>query len=72
MDGPGIPGDKHYSIYHNDPFYSSQRYRIRFIRRGIKNNLLFRHLAVKLDDVFFGQNPSVRPLPDWAEITERP
>lgn len=39
----------------------------RFIRWGIKNNLLFRHLAVKLDDVFYGRKPSIRPLPDWTK-----
>jgi reductive dehalogenase len=38
----------------------------RFIRWGIKNNLLFRHLAVKLDDVFYGRKPPIRPLPDWT------
>jgi reductive dehalogenase len=40
----------------------------RFIRWGIKNNLLFRHLAVKLDNVFYGRKPSIRPLPDWTNI----
>ena len=44
----------------------------RFIRWGIKNNLVFRYLAVKLDDVFYGQKPPVRPLPDWADMIEKP
>jgi len=39
----------------------------RFIRWGIKNNLLFRHLAVKLDDVFYGRKPSIWRLPDWTK-----
>ena len=44
----------------------------RLIRRGIKNNLFFRHLAIKLDDVFYGRKPPVRPLPRWADLTEKP
>ncbi|MDX2430582.1 MAG: reductive dehalogenase domain-containing protein [Bacteroides sp.] len=42
----------------------------RFIRWGIKNNLLFRHLAVKLDDIFYGRKPSIRPLPDWTNTDD--
>ena len=43
----------------------------RFIRWGVKNNLVFRHLAIKLDDVFYGRKPPVRPLPHWADILEK-
>lgn len=43
-----------------------------FIRWGIKNNLLFRHLAIKLDDLFYGRKPAIRPLPDWSDILEKP
>jgi reductive dehalogenase len=42
----------------------------RFIRWGIKNNLLFRHLALKLDNLFYGRKPAIRPLPDWSDILE--
>ncbi len=42
----------------------------RLIRWGIKNNLLFRHLAVKLDDIFYGRKPSIRPLPDWTNTDD--
>ena len=41
----------------------------RFIRWGIKNNLLFRHLAIKLDDLFYGRLPAIRPLPDWSDLS---
>jgi len=44
----------------------------RFIRAAIKNNLLFRYLAIKLDDIFYGQKPSVRPLPEWADLMDKP
>jgi ferredoxin len=43
-----------------------------FVRRGIKNNLVFRHLAVKLDNVFYGPKPAIRPLPGWTDIMDRP
>ena len=42
----------------------------RFIRWGLKNNLLFRYLAVKLDDIFYGRKPSIRPLPDWTNTDD--
>jgi len=44
----------------------------RFIRWAIKNNLLFRYLAIKLDDIFYGRRPPIRPLPEWAEIMDKP
>jgi len=43
----------------------------RFIRWGIKNNLLFRHLAIKLDDLFYGRKPAIRPLPGWVDIRDK-
>lgn len=42
----------------------------RFIRWGIKNNLLFRHLAIKLDDLIYGRKPEIKPMPDWSEILD--
>ncbi|MEN8230327.1 MAG: 4Fe-4S dicluster domain-containing protein [Bacteroidota bacterium] len=42
----------------------------RIIRRAIKNNLVFRHLAVKLDDIFYGRKPPIRPLPNWTDILD--
>ena len=42
----------------------------RFIRWGIKNNLLFRHLAIKLDDLFYGQKPAVKAMPHWSDLLE--
>lgn len=43
-----------------------------FIRWAIKNNLFFRYLALKLDDAFYGRRPRIRPLPQWAEIMDKP
>ena len=42
----------------------------RFVRWGIKNNLLFRYLALKLDDLLYGRKPEIRPLPDWSELRD--
>ena len=49
----------------DDPFH-------RFIRWGIKNNLLFRRLAIKLDDIFYGSKPAVKNMPSWLDIREKP
>jgi len=42
-----------------------------FARWGIKNNLVFRHLAVKLDDLIYGRKPPVRPLPRWVRMADK-
>lgn len=46
------------------PFAHPDNWFHRFIRWGIQNNLLFRIMAVKLDDVFYGRKPPIRKLPD--------
>jgi hypothetical protein len=47
--------------HRSNPFHT-------FIRWGIKNNLVFRHLALKLDDVFYGRKPRERSLPRWVNM----
>jgi reductive dehalogenase len=42
----------------------------RFIRWGNKNNLFFRYLAIKLDDLFYGRFPAIRPLPNWSDLSD--
>jgi reductive dehalogenase len=44
----------------------------RLVGAAVKNNLVFRHLAIKLDDVFYGRKPSIRPLPEWADLMDKP
>jgi ferredoxin len=44
----------------------------RFIRWGLKNNLFFRYLAIKLDDLFYRPKPAIRPMPDWTDIMKDP
>lgn len=41
-----------------------------FIRWGIKNNLLFRRMAIKLDDLFYGKKPEIKEMPDWSDILD--
>jgi len=36
-----------------------------FVRWGVRNSALFRRLAVKMDDVFYGRNPGPAGLPAW-------
>ncbi len=38
-----------------------------FVRWGIKNNFLFRQAAVYLDDIFYGEKPKPKKLPDWMK-----
>jgi reductive dehalogenase len=42
----------------------------RFIRWSIKNNLHFRRLAIKLDDLFYGKKPAIKAMPDWSDILD--
>jgi epoxyqueuosine reductase QueG len=39
-----------------------------FIRFGIQHSLLFRRLAVVLDDLFYGKKPKSRPLLSWMKV----
>ena len=38
------------------------------VRFGIKNSALFRILAIKLDDFFYGRKPHPLKLPQWLQI----
>jgi len=38
------------------------------MKKGIKNNLLFRQLAAKLDDYFCGPEPAAKPVSQWLNI----
>ncbi|MEA1887984.1 MAG: reductive dehalogenase domain-containing protein [Bacteroidota bacterium] len=38
-----------------------------FIRWGIRNNYLFRRLAVKMDDIFYGPRPKPGSVPEWVK-----
>jgi len=38
------------------------------VRSGIRNSVLFRKAAIKLDDVFYGRIPPPQELPGWMRI----
>ena len=54
------------------PYSHTDNHFHRFIRWGNKNNLLFRRMAIKLDDLIYGRKPAIRPLPDWSDILDKP
>jgi ferredoxin len=37
------------------------------VRAGVRNSALFRQLAIRLDDVFYGRTPRSAALPDWMK-----
>lgn len=39
-----------------------------FVRWGIKNNIVFRHLALKMDDFFYGKKPKPKKEPDYMKF----
>ncbi len=53
------------------PFSHRNNWFHRLIRTAIKNNLVFRHLAIKLDDIFYGRKPPVQTLPKWTDIVNK-
>ncbi len=42
------------------------------VRRGVRNSSLFRGLAIKLDDLFYGERPPSADLPDWMQMSPAP
>jgi hypothetical protein len=38
------------------------------VRWGVRRSALFRRAAVRLDDVFYGRRPGLKPGPDWTRI----
>lgn len=38
------------------------------VRKGIRRSGIFRKLAVKMDDYFYGSKPAQKPLPAWMQI----
>ncbi len=53
------------------PFSHPDNWLHAFIRWGIKNNLVFRRFATKLDDVFYGKKPKIRSMPSRPATKKR-
>lgn len=49
------------------PFSHPDNFLHNFIRFGIKNNVLFRYLALKLDDFYYGRRPAKLSPPKWMQ-----
>ncbi|MGD2216174.1 MAG: reductive dehalogenase domain-containing protein [Gemmatimonadales bacterium] len=39
------------------------------VRAGVRNSSLFRRLAIKLDDLFYGKRPPSADLPEWMRLS---
>jgi ferredoxin len=39
------------------------------VRLGVRNSSLFRGLAIKLDDLFYGKRPQSADLPEWMRLS---
>lgn len=50
---------------HVCPYSHPNNFLHNLIRFGIKNSLLFRHMAVYLDDIFYGKRPKAKKIPNW-------
>jgi ferredoxin len=37
------------------------------VRRGLKQSRLFREAALKMDDFFYGREPTPQPVPEWLD-----
>ncbi len=41
------------------------------IRFGIKNNFLFRRLALPMDDIIYGRKPKIKEIPAWMKVRKK-
>ncbi len=39
-----------------------------FVRMGVRNSLVFRKLALTMDDFFYGRKPAPSPQPEWMKL----
>jgi len=52
------------------PYSHPRNFMHNVVRFGVRNNSLFRRLAVTLDDFFYGEKPAPLPLPAWMDVQE--
>ncbi len=50
------------------PYSHPDNFLHQMVRFGIKNSVLFRMLAVPLDDLFYGKKPKSKAVPDWMKL----
>lgn len=47
------------------PFAHPDNFLHHVVRWGVRHSWLFRHLALKMDDLFYGRKPIEKTLPEW-------
>jgi len=47
------------------PYSHPDNFLHNFVRWGIKRNSIFRYLAIKMDDYFYGRMPGANRIPNW-------
>lgn len=47
------------------PYSHPNNFLHNFVRAGLKRSVLFRELALKMDDFFYGRKPAAAPIPEW-------
>jgi ferredoxin len=53
------------------PYSHKDNWLHNFIRWGIKNNFIFRRIAVWGDDLYYGKKPKPKKLPYWLDVKEK-
>lgn len=53
------------------PFSHPDNFMHRMIRFGIKNNYLFRKIALPMDDFIYGRRPKVKEIPTWMRVRKK-
>ncbi len=52
------------------PYSHPNNFMHKIIRFGIKNNFIFRRMAVVFDDLIYGRKPKSKPIPEWMKVRE--
>lgn len=50
------------------PYSHPDNYLHKLVRWGIKRSLIFRKLAVPMDDLFYGKKPKIRDMKSWMQL----
>lgn len=50
------------------PYSHPNNFMHRIIRFGIRNNFLFRRIAMPMDDLIYGRKPVIKEIPSWMKV----
>jgi ferredoxin len=51
------------------PYSHPDSFLHKLVRRGVRNSSLFRKLAIRMDDVFYGHKPARHSPPQWMRVS---